>query len=88
MLVKGERTQMHTVIQFDWAELTVRYISSVVFVVVVRGLPRPGKGRPKETYKENRLYPWGGRQFGYSDWLIAQSCQEQKATGHQKSEEL
>lgn len=36
---------------------------------------------------ENRRYPWGGRQFSYSDWLIAQSCQEQEGTGHQESEE-
>lgn len=40
-----------------------------------------------ERKRENRRYPWGGRQFSYSDWLIAQSCHEQEGTGHQESEE-
>lgn len=43
--------------------------------------------RESEMEWENRRYPWGGRQFSYSDWLIAQSCQEQEGTGHQESEE-
>lgn len=43
--------------------------------------------RESEIEWEKRRYPWGGRQFSYSDWLIAQSCHEQEGTRHQESEE-
>ncbi len=43
--------------------------------------------RENKIERESGHYPWGGRQFSYSDWLIAQSCHEQEGTGHQESEE-
>ncbi len=43
--------------------------------------------RKLDRERESGHYPRGGRQFSYSDWLIAQSCHEQEDTGHQESKE-